>query len=106
MSEPYLLRLKDLKSKNIRMILTVHEIYMIVARSKKDCDWLHSAWSEVFQVNIFSEFSWCTGCSFKRGVQKGTLSLSIQTAFIYKKIVERLLRAFSMSPFPAAASCR
>ena len=50
MSEPCLLRLKDPKSKKIRMILAVHVDDMIVAGSKRDCDWLHSALSQVFPV--------------------------------------------------------
>ena len=79
MSEPYLLRLKDPKSKKIRMILAVQVDDMIVAGSKKDCDWLRSALSEVFPVNDLGELTWYTGCSFKRDVKKGT-RYRVQTA--------------------------
>ena len=95
--------LKGPKSKKIRMILAVHVDDMIVAGSKKDCDWLRSVLSEVFPVNDLGELTWYTGCSFKRDVKKCTLSI-VQTAFI-DKIVERF-HVFSTSPSPAAANCR
>ena len=65
------------------MILPVHAEDMIVAVSTKSCDWLRSALSEVFPGNDLGELTWYTGFSFKRRVQKGTLSI-VQSAFMDK----------------------
>ena len=66
---------------NVELIMAVHVVDVVIAGSHKACRDFHAASNTKFPTNNLSEFTWCTGCGFKRNWELGTLEIT-QKAFV------------------------